>query len=92
MKWLRYKHKWAWGESSSFDYIRYYGKEDDQSIREFIEDAELCKENQWSDKYRGISYELVDRPEGEWITREIDKASRVIEVWTRYKDKLESLL
>lgn len=92
MKWLKYNHKWAWGDSKDFDYIRYNGKDDDESICEFIQDFELCKEHNWSDKYRGIDYELVDKPPVEWIKKEINDITRRIDGLVKYKTELELLL
>lgn len=92
MKWLKYKHKWAWGHSQNFEYIQYVGEEDKESIRNFILDYAIHEEHNWSDKYRGINYELVDKPPDEWIKKEIEDVSRRIDGWVKYKRELESML
>jgi hypothetical protein len=73
--WLRYYHTWAWGDSNS-EYI-YLGESfDSNNIQDILD--ELSDQFNYSDKYRGIEYELVKYPGDEIVKDKIKSLSKEI--------------
>lgn len=66
---IHFKHKWASGHGQE-DYRLLYEDdlEDGEPTRELLDS--ITEENNWSDKYRGIDYDLVERPPQKWLDRE----------------------
>lgn len=85
-KWLRYRHKWAWGIDKEWDYVECdlneYTKE---CVREFILDADLEKYNE-DEHYRGIEYELVNKPDNEWLVEHLKEAQNAVRA-TLYQER-----
>lgn len=67
--WIKYKHGFASGQDREWSYQEFNGynlKDDLEEAVEYIE-----SEYDWSDKYRGIEYEVVDLPPKSVIADEI---------------------
>lgn len=96
MKWMRYTHKWAWGTSKEEEWVLFdetqYKADDEKSVHEFIRDMELCKEGDWSDKYRGINYDILDKPDDAWLRKKIKETKDRITGLNDFKQMLERLL
>lgn len=59
MKFLRYYHKWAWGTTpTEFTFLGESDDVDDILIEDVCEG--LVDANSYSDKYRGISYDVLE--------------------------------
>lgn len=60
MKWLKYNHKFSYGDEETK--YKFIGSLSDEYINDVLEDmiSELESEFSYSDKYRGINYEIVD--------------------------------
>ena len=70
MKFLKYTHRWASGhETWEYKLLTYTDEVDEDVLEEQIDTME--NENSWSDKYRGIKYEIVDYPGHEWMKKSI---------------------
>lgn len=70
MKFLKYRNTWAWGNSNwEIELITF---EDDYDI-ELLQDRvdSLNNKNDWSDKFRGIEYEVIDYPGHDWMKQNI---------------------
>jgi hypothetical protein len=93
MKFLRFRHNWAHG-SQNWEYmVDNYGVSDPEEEKYLAED--LMRENNWSDKYRGVDIESVESPK-EWLENEIEmdkskikNAEKRIEEMTRVLSKLQ---
>lgn len=77
MKFLKYRYKFAYG----YDKFQYMVVADDITIdsdylKEII--SELHGEYDYSDRYRGIDYDIIDNPPIEWLEREIETYSKKI--------------
>jgi hypothetical protein len=104
MRWFRYRHKWAYGidkewtyiELGESDYETYFADDSESSEEDFIEDYEVCKEWNWSERYRGIDYDVVDRIPREILEKKIKRAESAAASWKktaeRYCKELESYL
>lgn len=96
MKWMRYQHKWAWGNSKEWEWVQFdetaFKADDEKSIHEFIREMELCKEGEWSEKYRGITYEFLDKPDETWLRAKIQEINRQIDGLTKHRQLLVGLL
>lgn len=102
MKWLRYKHKWAHGSDCEWTYLRlsdyqyanFFAEGSEQTEEDFIEEYELCSDWNYSDKYRGIDYEVVDRAPRKFIEKSIKNAKAMAvhynEVVKKLTKELES--
>lgn len=78
MKFLQYRENWASGNGKwEYKLIGYEDEIDKEWIEEMIE--EIHSHHNWSDKYRGIDYEIVDYPGHEWMKRHIRMAKQRIE-------------
>ena len=90
MKWFKYRHKFASGPSNEWEYALYtYGP---QAASEFIHDYGLTEVYAWSEHYRGIEYEIVDKPDPDWVLREIGSTEDGITELRSYLKLLEGLL
>lgn len=92
--WLRYKHKWASGMKSSWKYVEWddgYNKTK-KDEHNFIEDMDLCKDHNWSDKYRGIDYDLIECPPKEYLEKLIANHERSIEYKKKAIKRLKKLI
>lgn len=59
MKFLKYYHRWAWGDTPiEFTLLGDSEEIDDDLISDVCES--LVDANSYSDKYRGISYDVID--------------------------------
>jgi len=59
MKFLKYYHKWAWGNSATqFSLLGDSNEIDEELIKDVCEG--LVDAHSYSDKYRGISYDVID--------------------------------
>ena len=77
MKFLRYRHNWAWGHSEWNCKLLAFRDDDIKSITEEAVEN-LNDENSWSDKYRGLDYEVVDYPGNDWMKNELDRCKTSI--------------
>lgn len=69
MKFLKYHHKWAWGNSATqFSVLGESNEIDKELIKDVCES--LVDAHSYSDKYRGISYDVIDISE---LTKEEKK-------------------
>lgn len=58
MKFLKYHHKWAWGNTpNEFSLLGADNEVDEELIEDVCES--LVDANSYSDKYRGISYDVI---------------------------------
>ena len=77
MKFLKYRHTWAWGDNE-WNYIllheRYITSDDE--FEDLIQN--ISKENNWSDKYRGVEHEVVDYPGNDWMKNELERCKTSI--------------
>jgi len=101
MKWFRYKHKWAHGIDREWEYIElgdgdyrlYFADDSEHSEEDYIEDMGICKDGNWSDKYRGIDYDVVDTIPRELLEKKIENARAASERWAntaeRYQKELD---
>lgn len=87
--WIKYRHGWAHG-FGSYDYTEI----PDNCSQEVLEDIveELKSPNWWSDKYRGVQYELVDKPPKEYILGLISGLEVTIEGYNKRILQLKELI
>jgi len=91
MKFLRYYHKWAWGTTpTEFTFL---GESDDDVDDILIEDVceSLVDAHSYSDKYRGISYEVIEISDLNEEEKEIlfkEYADKI----TRYQNSIKHFL
>jgi hypothetical protein len=92
--WIKYWEVWSSGESTHFDYIEYDRTQptDDRSIRDWLSENEVGKENNWSEHYRGVKYELVDKPDKKWLETKLKDTNERIKYLTGYRNHIEHLL
>lgn len=70
MKFLKYRDTWSYGNSEwEFILISSIDDYDKELLQERVD--YLNAENNWSDKFRGIEYEVVDYPGHEWMKHKI---------------------
>ena len=72
MKFLKYRDKWSHGYSP-YQYTTFHSEEDREYILEDIK-----RNSDWSDKYRGVEWEVVDKPPQTWVESEILESNRKI--------------
>ena len=89
MTYLKYRHTFSSGEST-WDYkmLEDYMDPDSDEFEEII--GGLEEAYSWSDKYRGVEHEIIDRPPQEWLDREIKKTENSILRLNKYKRELTS--
>lgn len=89
MKFLKYNHNFAWGCSAP-EYLHLRSDFDDDIINEIIVD--LAEEYDYSEKYRGITYEVISDPPKEWLADQIKSLQNTIDYSTylieQYNTKL----
>jgi hypothetical protein len=90
--WLKYKHKHAWGIDKEWSWRELGGsaKDAEADAKEVLH--ELSEEHNWSDKYRGIDYEIVEYPPVIIIEEEILCAERTVEHWRKQIMRLKKML
>ena len=83
--WIHYKHCWAhgFGDESYIeipDDLAEYGYEDEdqeKNINDFLRDeTSILKNNEWSDKYRGIEWFIIEVPPVKFIMQRIERHKR----------------
>jgi len=84
--WLKYKHKWAWGGDKEWCCKDIGGLDVNEALKE------ITDEYSYSDKYRGVDYEVVEIPSSEIIKKEIAYCADRISGLRRRMDRLISLL
>ena len=90
MKWFKYRHKFSSGPDPEWNYKLYtYGP---QAAYEFIQDYGLTDTYSYSEHYRGIEYEIVDKPDPDWVLLEIRSTEDGITELRAYVKLLEGLL
>lgn len=77
MKFIKFKHKWSHGIDEEWTYQKIHsGWEhaigDKELFKEFL-DENIAAEFDYYEHYRGVDYEIIDRPPNEWLQKEIDK-------------------
>ena len=82
MNWIKYRTKWAWGTDEwvyhPLFYIDQYDKEVLESYSEdFIED--IHQDHNYSDKYRGVDYEVIDKVPLDIIEEKIKRTKGALE-------------
>ena len=95
MKWFRFKHKWAHGNDREWEYCEldessfnsYFADDSKYSDEDYIEEMGICSEGNWSDKYRGIDYEVVDTIPREILERKIKNAESAAAGWTKTAER-----
>lgn len=85
IKFLKYRHKFAHGYGSwEYEVIH---KKNIPYVEELIE--EKAREYDYSDKYRGIDYEVVDYPTDEYILSQINNAENNIRYYTELLEEMK---
>ena len=96
MRWMKYFHKFAWGKSREADYALFdtesYREDDSKSVDQFIEDMDLCKEHAWSERYRGIDFEFVDKPDDVWLRHELENVEYSLRAYKQRQEMIQKLL
>ena len=88
---IEYKHKWASGHEEKPAYKRIETDQlEEGNPPEWLLD-EITKRSEWSDKYRGIDYCVVDKPPEEWIKKEVVRANETMSTLIIYIKYLNSL-
>ena len=90
---MKWHHKFAYGDEKE-EHWRDLGPcktmEEAASLAE-EECAEMSREYEWSDKYRGIAYEIVKAPPVEVLRGLVEAADRLSRQWARRKQELLDL-
>ncbi len=87
MIWIKWWVNWAWGDTSDTPNYRLLPENE---VDEYFEDEVAPKFN-WSDKYRGITWEVIDKPSVKWIEREIKYTENKLRYNQNYLETLRSL-
>lgn len=83
MKFLKYRHNWCHSEGKWESKLLSMG--DEISVEDGEELAEsLASEHNWSDKYRGVEWEIVNYPGNEWMKDQLRRVKQSL----KYKEKL----
>jgi len=100
--WIKYKHRFAYGCDKNWNYIEIpdgeYLKEcgysdDNKSIGEWLTDEEgISDEYSWSEKYRGIEYEVCSTIPYEEIKRRLQNHKNNVEYHTQQVKKFQEML
>lgn len=95
IKWLKYTEAWASGVSSESDYVQIdvskYDPQDQKVLREYARELGLGEENCWSEHYRGLKLEVVDRPDDRWIQEKLSEIGFKLKHLLALKATLEKL-
>lgn len=66
--WIKVWVTWAWGsDKNSPDYYEVETNDDIEDVIHTVNES-----NEWSDKYRGAKYEVIDAPPVKWLVKEIE--------------------
>jgi hypothetical protein len=88
--WLRYKHKWASGIDRKWLW-KYLGENvKDSLVQEFL--GQINDEHSWSDKYRGIDYDIVKHPPSDILQDKIKSCEKSLQAYTKHLEYLNNLL
>jgi len=90
--WLKYKHKHASGIDKEWSWrdLCCSAKDAKAEAEEALE--ELAKEYDWSDKYRGMDYEIVEYPPTAIIKEEILSTRRQVRYLQHRVIELKAML
>ena len=86
--WLKYRDKWASGMKTEWDYYD-VGSDKQEYIDDFL--TEESNKHNWSDKFRGLDYEIIDKPPKEYLVKLIDRLSNTLFCTERRIEKLKKL-
>lgn len=99
MIWLKYRHKFAYGPESyiwmDISGLVEVGESKEDLKKSNLEDCvlgDIKSEYEWSDKYRGIDYELFDAPPIEVIKSKLEDAQSEIMVYSGVCEVYESYI
>lgn len=75
--WIEYRHKWAYGIDSTPNYVRI--PEEDELKEMGYDDpgdyihheTNIMSDNEYTDKYRGIDYDIVEVPPIDFLVNKI---------------------
>jgi len=86
--WIEMTENWAHGSGGVAYYHVEYDDEDplEEQIEEFV--SERSEKYYWSDKYRGVSWQKVDRPPKAWLEEKL----RELELRIKYAVKDSELI
>jgi hypothetical protein len=73
MSWLKYRHKFA-SHAGGWEYRELPEGEDLATVEEVL--SALAEQYDWSDKYRGLDWWVVDRPPRRVLMEKLDRAER----------------
>jgi hypothetical protein len=89
MKFIKYRHTFSYGHGNDWEIEPLYHAEDfdvfEECVQDFVESLEA--EYGYSDKYRGLEYEILDNPGNEWLKEKISDNGREI-LWL---DKMNNI-
>jgi hypothetical protein len=88
--WMKWHHKWAHGSKEWEWKDLDCSPEDAQTCAQEAVET-LAEEYNWSDKYRGIDYEIVEFPPPEIVIAYIQKAERLAKYWAAKSKELAVL-
>jgi len=103
--WVRYRHKWAYGVDKTWEW-NYLGEEHPQlgespmpplkeAWEEFIRSEQVPvweQEYEWSDKYRGVEFEVVEKAPREVIEEKWASCERQIQALTERLAAYDAML
>lgn len=90
MNFIKWNHKFAYGNSPSDIEIVYFSESDIELIKEWCE--EKCRDYDFSEKYRGIDYEFIDKPPKTWLINSIKKHERLVKFHLNTIEMLNNFL
>ena len=71
---VQWRHCWASG-SEDWEYkdFTFSSRETPESLDEGLKEHfdEVSRQNEWSDKYRGIEWDIIENPPLKWVVRQI---------------------
>lgn len=83
LKFIKYKRMFAHGYSNEIiECLGDFDSDEDleSTLKEWLDEKHTAYN--WSDKYRGIDYDVIDNPGNEWLLKDIE----------RLKDSAKALL
>lgn len=92
--WMKWHHTFAWGHEKEEHWRELPGVKTKEEAKGAAKEEceELMREYEWSDKYRGIDYEIVDLPPADVLRRFVKNATAQILRWTEEDKYLRGLL
>jgi hypothetical protein len=91
MNFLEYNHKFADGpDSKEYMVLDDTITLENPYLQEII--MELAEEYNYSDKYRGVDYDIINRPPDKWLEHQIDRMTNQIEYNKSMINKYKNLL